>query len=101
MSAEQLSNEDNYIQNGVIEEIADRLLDHDGDVYYDEAHVIFDNAQVSVTVECGLIEIEGHLTNEEGLVTTNSYFIGSDADEAINTATAFLLSVRDESTSAD
>lgn len=95
MSAQILASKDDMIQSGVIEEITDRLLDHDGEVHYDEAHVIFDNAQVSVTVECGLIEIEGHITNEEGLTTTDSHFVGSDPNEAIDTAVTFLLAVRE------
>ena len=101
VSAEILANEDNLIQNGVIEEITDRLLDYSGEVYANEDHVFLDNAQVAITVECGVVEVEGHFTDEEGLVTSNSYCVTSDPYEAIDTAVAFLLSVRENDNDAD
>lgn len=97
VSAEFLSSEDNLIQNGVIEEVTDRLFDHHGEIYANDTHVFLDNAQVSITVECGVIEVECHTTDEDGkrLNASSSYFIGSNVDEAIDTAVTFLLAVRE------
>jgi len=101
VSAEFLSGEDEMIQIGVVEEICDRLLDHSSQVYANDDRVIFKNAQVSVSAEYGVIEVEGHILDDEGLITSSSYCVTSEPDEAINIAVAILLSVLDESASAD